>query len=369
MSPWLFAIIAGLIVALVQYGLRDWRLGGGILAAALRFGAIVLLVALILDAAAAPSKAVATWAALDASASMARGDSTLWRAARDTVARLRAESVFVFGDSARRGDTITTPRDVSTFLRPAVERALGAGHPLVVVTDGELDDADAARALPGGSRVVVIPHHAQRDLAVSTIDIPRAVVSGDSVEAHVAVAAGGAGARAGTLALTLDGKAIATSPVDSLGPFAERTLAIKVKLDAAAGSSILRAIASSPGDAEHRNDTLAVAIDISRAATAVFVSTSPDFDARYSLAVLRGSLGIPTRGFFRVAPGEWRVEGALTPVSEADVRQALRDAPVAIIHGDTAAFGPPRAATLGPLALIVTAGTEGEWYPSSAPAS
>ncbi len=139
MSPWLFAIIAGLIVALVQYGLRDWRLGGGIIAAFLRFLAITIIVALILDAAAAPAKVVGTWAALDASASMARGDTSLWRAARDTIARLRAESVFVFGDSARRGDTITAPRDVATLLRPAVERALGAGHPLVVVTDGELE--------------------------------------------------------------------------------------------------------------------------------------------------------------------------------------------------------------------------------------
>src|SRR6185312_7373030 len=87
------------------------------------------------------------------------------------------------------------------------------------------------------------------------------------------------------------------------------------------------------------------------------------------LAVLRGALSIPTRGFLRVAPGEWRSEGALTHVAEADVRQALRDAPVAIIHGDTAAFGPPRSVTLGPLALIVTSGTDGEWYPSAAPPS
>ncbi len=223
--------------------------------------------------------------------------------------------------------------------------------------------------MPGGSRLIVIPHRPQRDLAVSTIDVPRAVVSGDSVEARVAVAAGGTGVRTGALALTLDGKQIATAKIDSLGPFGERTLSLKTKLDASAGSTILRAIVSSPDDAEHRNDTLAVAIDVSREATAVFVSTSPDFDARYALAVLRGALGIPTRGFFRVAPGEWRVEGALTPIPEADVRQALRDAPVAIIHGDTAAFGAPRAATLGPLALIVTAGTEGEWYASAAPAS
>jgi len=59
----------------------------------------------------------------------------------------------------------------------------------------------------------------------------------------------------------------------------------------------------------------------------------------------------------------------LTPVSESDVRQAVREAPVAIIHGDTAAFGPPRSITLGPLALIVTSSTEGEWYPAAAPSS
>jgi hypothetical protein len=70
-----------------------------------------------------------------------------------------------------------------------------------------------------------------------------------------------------------------------------------------------------------------------------------------------------------VAPGEWRSDGSLTPASEADVRQALHDAPVAIIHGDTGIFGPPRVAAAGPLALVVTTGTEGEWYPSAAPSS
>ncbi len=158
-------------------------------------------------------------------------------------------------------------------------------------------------------------------------------------------------------------------PVESLPPFGERTVSLKTRFDGQPGSTVLRAVVSSADDAERRNDTLATTVDLSRAASAVFVSTSPDFDARYALAVLRGALAIPTRGFFRVAPGEWRVEGALTPVPESDVRQALRDAPVAIIHGDTAAFGAPRTVTLGPLALIVTSGTEGEWYPTAAPTS
>ena len=370
MSPWLLAIAAGVVVAVVQYGVRGFARGwASVLAAILRIAAVTLIMALLLDAPAARAKAIAPWAALDVSLSMARGDSALWRAARDTIHAVHAETVFVFGDSVRRADTTSAPRDLSTMLRPAVERALGAGHPLVVVTDGELDDPDAARGLPAGSRVVVLRHAAHRDLAVESVDVPRAIVSGDTVEAHIGLIAGNAGSAAGTLALSLDGRPVATVPVDALPAFGERTVVIKARLQGAAGPAVLRAVASAPGDAEPRNDTLSVAIDLSRAASAVFVSTSPDFDARYALSVLHGALGIPTRGFFRVAPGAWRIEGALTPVSETDVRQALRDAPVAIIQGDTAAFGPPRAATLGPLALIVTSGTEGEWYASTAPAS
>ena len=370
MSPWLIALVAGIVVALIQYGWRDLRSGWGVLpVAALRTGAVALIVALLLDAPIARPTPISAWAALDASRSMVRGDSTLWRAARDSARAVRAESTLVFGDSARRGDTVSTPRDETSELRPAVERALGAGHPLTVLTDGEIDDPEAARTLPAGSRVVVLPRAKRHDLAIASIDVPRAVISGDTVEMRVGLAAGNAGARAGALALSLDGRPVATAAVDSLGPFGERTVDVKARLDGPAGPAALRAVVSTPDDAEPRNDTLVASIDLSRAASAVFVSTSPDFDARYALAVLRGALAIPTRGYFRVAPGEWRVDGPLTPVSEETVRAALHDAPVAIIHGDTAAFGAPRSATLGPLALIVTGATNGEWYPSDAPAS
>lgn len=370
MSPWLIAIIAGVLVAAMQYGARNLRTGWSALPPAiLRAGAMTLLVALLLDAPASPAKPVRGWAAIDASASMRRGDSALWRAARDTVRRIAAESVFAFGDSARPGDTMSVPRDLASRLRPMVERALGSGRPLTVVTDGELDDPDAVRSLPAGSRVVVLMHPTARDLAISSIDVPRAIVSGDTVEAKINVVAGSGGGRAGTITVSLDGRTLATASVDSVPPFSERPVVIRARVEGAPGPAVFRAVVTSPQDAEPENDSLAVAIDLSRAASAVFVSTSPDFDARYALAVLRGALAIPTRGFFRVAPGEWRVEGALTPIPEAEVRQAVREAPVAILHGDTAAFGPPRTMALGPLALIVATQAEGEWYPSSAPAS
>ena len=371
MSPWLLAILAGLIVALIQYGLRELRNVSSVITAALRAGAVALVVALLLDAPAGFAKAVPAWAALDASLSMTRGDSTLWRVARDSVRRAGADSTFLFGDSVRRADTTGTPRDQASLLRPVVERALGAGHPLVVVTDGEIDDPDAAQVLPPGSRLIVLPHQPRRDVAVASIEAPRAVVSGDTAEIRVGIAAGALGSRPGSLALSLEGATIAQQSFDSLPAFGERVLSMKVKLEGngGGGPEVLRAVSTAPEDAEHRNDTLAVAVDISRAASAVFASTSPDFDARYALAVLRGSLGIPTRAYWRVAPGEWRNEASLSPVAESEVRQALHDAPVAVLHGDTSAFGDPRRATSGPLALIVTSSTDGEWYPASAPAS
>ncbi len=375
MSPWILAALAGLVFAFLQYVGRDLRLGArAILPAALRAVAITLLAALLLDAPAGRRKPLATWVALDASASWRRGgDTSAWRRAWREVRAARPESLFLFGDSLRalRGtDSLTTPGDLASTARPAVERALGRGHPLVVVTDGELADPEALNELPAGSRVIVEPHRSASDLAVSSLELPRAVVSGDTVELRVGLVAGGSGASAATLAITVGDASVLSVPVDALAPYAERALTVRARMEGREGPTIVRAIVRSPGDTEAHNDTLAMAVDLSRAASAVFVSTSPDFDARYALSVLRGALAVPTRGYFRVAPGAWRVDGSLAAVSEADVRTAFRDAPVAILHGDTSAFGAPRSATSGPLALVVpAAASDGEWYAADAPPS
>jgi hypothetical protein len=126
---------------------------------------------------------------------------------------------------------------------------------------------------------------------------------------------------------------------------------------------------TSAGDAIARNDTLTASLEIARGASAVFVSTAPDVDAREALAVLRGTLAVPTRGYLRVAPGQWRVEGSLASVTEAEVRRTLSEAPLAFLHGDTAIFGAPRALTHGALALMAPSGRSEEYYAMSAPPS
>ena len=59
----------------------------------------------------------------------------------------------------------------------------------------------------------------------------------------------------------------------------------------------MRAATRSDGDAEPANDTLRAALELSAGASAVFVSSAPDEDARFGVALLRGALSLPTRGF------------------------------------------------------------------------
>lgn len=374
---WLISIVAGLAGALLQYGWtgrrRGWirRVAAAPMPAALRALALALIVALLLDAPAGRSRVPAPWVALDASRSMARGgDSTAWRAALDSARALDADSLYAFGDSLRPAGRAPRPDDRQSNVDPVVQRALADGRPVVVITDGEVDGAGELRQLPAGSRVVVVPRARDADAAAEGLDVPRAVVSGDSVQIRLTVRAGSAGARAGAARFFLGDRLLGRAPFDTLAPYAEQDVILRAVIAGPEGPAVVRAVIASPGDVEPRNDTLGVGIDLSRQPGAVFVSTSPDFDARYALAVLRGALALPTRAFYHLSPGNWRVDGTYAPATEAEVRDAFRDAPVAILQGDTAAFGPPRQATRAPLALIVPSTGDGsEWYASTAPVS
>ena len=375
MSPWLVAAGAGLGFALLQYGWRRSHRGPlGLAAGLLRLVAVALIVALLLDAPTGAPRPVKNWVALDVSESMRRGGDVLWRQALDSARAAGGDSTLLFGDSARvasgSGSGSGRGSDRRSELRPVADRALAAGHPVVVVTDGELADADAAAGLPAGSRLIVVPREAQSDAAVVALEIPRAVVAGDTVSARITISGGAAGSAAGTATLRLDDRDVVRMPFDALPAFGTRSLEARMRIDGAPGPAVMRVVLSVPGDRIARNDTFSVALDRSRSASAVFVSTAPDFDSRAAIGLLRGALAMPARGFLRVAPGVWRVDGTLSPVAESEVREAFRDAPIAIIHGDTAAFGPPRSATAAPYALIVpVTDTSGEWYVTATPPS
>jgi hypothetical protein len=371
MALWLFAALAGLAAAGLQYGVRavQPRL---LPLALLRALVVALVVAMLLGAPGGRSSPLAPEIALDASESWTRGGAACdrWRTALDSAARAGNGTRLRFGDSVRVDDARGAPTDRASRLRAVADRASGTGHPVIVVTDGELDDADVLASLPRGSRAIVLPCGAGPDLALSALDAPRTLLAGDTTTVRLTLTAGAAGAPAGVLELRLDDQLLASQPVAALGAFGEQTLALRGIGEGADRGAVLRAQFRGTGDAEPRNDTLAIGVDVSRAAAAVFVSSAPDFDAREAVAALRGVTSLPTRAYYRVAPGAWRTDVTLTRVPEEDVRAAVRDAPIVILHGDTALFGAPRSATRGALLLFAPpAGDEGEWLAAAAPAS
>src|SRR5438094_3172036 len=131
MTAWLIAATLGIAAALLQYArLRApsalWRAGLG----ALRALALALTIALLLDAPLGRPRAALPWVFVDASMSMGREHAPLWSAAWDSARAIRSESVWVFGDSVRRGDRNVSPTDAASRLRPVVERTMVAGRPV-----------------------------------------------------------------------------------------------------------------------------------------------------------------------------------------------------------------------------------------------
>ena len=370
MLIWIAALAAGAAAVVLVYGLKP---GGGLtlFSAALRLAAVTGLVALILNAALGAARPAPAMVALDVSSSWMRdGDSSRFR---DALRRARSDAdgpLLLFGDSTRDDTGDVAPTDDASRVKPAVDRAMAEGRPLRIYTDGELEDPEALAPLVGGSGVVVVRAEDGADVAIAEVRVARATVGGDTLDVDVALTASGRGGPSSKLTLTLGDRVVATVNVDSVGPHGERVVRARLPVPNVTGSIVIAAAIAAPGDRTPANDSLAVAVDVMPGAGAVIISTAPDYDVRDLAAVLRGTVLLPTRGFYRVAPGRWREEGSLSMTSEEEVQRAAREAPLLVLHGDTAIFGEPRAMARGSVLLVPPPNTPGEeWYATGAPSS
>lgn len=369
MIAWAIALLAGIFAAAVQYGRRG-LLPRTLPLAALRATGVAFVVALVSSAPAGRASSSAPDVALDASESWTRASGeTAWKVALDSAAHAGG-TVRRFGDSLRAVNETAAPGDHMSHVRDVVDAASGSGRSVVIVTDGELDDPELLAGLPRGSRTIVIPRTEAPDAAVAMLESPHALLAGDTVTARVTIVSGAAGSGAGVVELRMDAALLDTVVLSPLDAYTERALDLRGVAKGAERNALLRAIVRVPGDREPRNDTLTIGVDVTRAPAAVFVSTAPDFDARDAVGALRGVTSLPTRAYYRVAPGAWRSDAGLARVEEKVVRETLRDAPLAVIHGDTSVFGPPRTATRGALLLFAPPlADEGEWFAAATPAS
>lgn len=351
MLAWLIAVAVGIALAAVTYG---GRLRSPV--AALRFHAATLLTALVLDAPLAPARSLAPWVALDASQSW--GDATRWQSAvrlADSVREAGADSLLLIGEALRAGAAPATPADTASQIAALVDAARAAGRPVVVVTDGRLSDGDRVNDLPRGSRVLVPDAPVRSDLAVAAFEAPRGAAIGDTINLRIRLRAGNAPTAARRLNVTLGGRIVASQAIEPAEAESEAEVTLQIAVPAVEGEQSLVA-ALDAGDALVANDSASAALTVNGTATIALVSTAPDQDARYGLAVLRATQRAAVRAYFRVAPGQWREGDALRAVPEAAVRRAVEQASLVVLHGDTAYFGAPRSRTRGALVLMVPPG-------------
>src|SRR5918993_3559958 len=120
---------------------------------------------------------------LDASLSLGAAGGH-WREARDSA--LSWGEVRTFGDERARPDT--APDRGRSLLAPALLAASASDRPVIVVSDGEVEDArDIPPDILAGVAVRLFPRDTVRDLAVTRVSGPRRLSEGDSIALDVLV--------------------------------------------------------------------------------------------------------------------------------------------------------------------------------------
>ena len=340
---------------------------------------------------------------LDASASMSLPARLDGPSRADSAARLAdrepAELRLAFGDSARSAtaDSIRSPADLASRLVPALEAARAAGaDSAIVLSDGELDDRQAARAairrlgLP--VREIRVAEPTGR-LAIRQVDAPKAVETGDTVRLVVEVAAVGGALRSDSASLSLDAPDGTRTIVRFAPPSPGRTR--RVEVSAVAGGASGEAWRAYDVRLQSDADPLAPRLGqrvwievVATAAGAVVVAVDPDWEPHYLLPVLSRSTEGGARAWLRVGADRWIRSGSdrLVSGTAARVRSDAERARLLVVQG-TPGEGPawlqrlaarhPRVLWLargpGPVpgsSLRVGAPRPGEWYPGGpAPSS
>jgi hypothetical protein len=304
---------------------------------------------------------------LDASLSMAAAGGH-WAEARDSAARWG--DVRRFGDE--RGPEDTLPSRGRSLLTPALTAASATDRRVVVVTDGEIEDAgDLPPDLLPRATVRLFSRTPRPDLALVDLTGPGRVTAGDSIPLEVEVEArGGASADSVTVEATLAGKRLASRKLRLKGGSARGRLDLSANA-VGPGEHVLHVGLVGANDAEPRTDTRLHIVTVAPTPGVVLLAAPADWDSRFLYRALRDVAQLPVRGFVRIDPDRWRSMADLSVVPNETVRQAARRADLLIQMGRTGTLtegATARAVWLWPAGSDSSA-IAGDWYLTPSPAS
>jgi hypothetical protein len=312
---------------------------------------------------------------LDASLSMTGAP---WRAALDTAgayARRRAV-VWRFGTAVSAFDT-APPTAGASHLAAALEAAAGRAGEVIVVTDGQVDDAAAIPAdLLRRPRIIVQPRAPFFDAYVASVEGTRHLTRSDTVRLKVSYGSAGTretrnGKREGTLTVSVGDHRLMSQRVSLPDSGTLSTdLTFPVSRIPSPGWSVLEVSLDGVHDAEPRDDKREFAVDVSLEPAAVIFASPPDWEARFLARTLSDVARVPVRVFVETEPGRWRDGATLAPVATTALTSAAANARLVIATGDPERARAFTTGSRNALLLWPTNGQPGDWYverPTSSP--
>ncbi len=286
-----------------------------------------------------------------------------WREA-DSAAR-RLGEVRVFGDERPGADT--APDRGRSLLGPALAAAAASARPVIVVTDGEIEDV---RAIPPDlldrTGVRLFPRRPVPDVAITRVSGPARLTSGDSVRLEVELGAFG-GARPESLAVEVVSRdrRLARRVARLEGDAARARLSFG-STGLGPGDHVLRVRLADHADAEPRTDERLHLVTVVPTPAVVLLAAPADWDSRFLYRTLKDVARLPVRGYARLERDRWRALHDLSRVTEDQVRQAARRADVLILKGDVGSLGEAARARgiwrwpSGPIGDATP--VQGDWY-------
>jgi hypothetical protein len=254
-----------------------------------------------------------------------------WAEARDSAGHWG--EIRSFGDERLREDT--TPTRGRSLLAPALIGAAASGRPVIVVTDGEIEDA---REIPpdilARSGVRLFPRNRHSDLAITRVTGPIRISAGDSIPLDVLVQAFGQGLPdTVTVRVTAGSTSLARRRVRLTGEPGGRIRITVPSTRLAAGDHLLQVALGSSGDPERRTDSRLHLVTVTPTPGVVFLAGPADWDSRFLYRTLKDVSQLPVQGFIRLNASRWQSMADLRPVSTEAVRRAARRADLLVLKG------------------------------------
>jgi hypothetical protein len=306
---------------------------------------------------------------LDASLSLGAAGGR-WTEARDSA--MRWGEVRSFGDERLTADS--TPTRGRSLLAPALLAASASERPIVVVSDGEIEDR---REIPADilarTGVRLFPRDPRPDLAISRVSGPSRVSAGDSIPLEVLVQAVGRTSRDSISIEVHAGTArLAIRIVRIKGEAGGKARIVIPSAGLVAGDHVLRVTLRRSEDGEPRTDTRLHLVTVAPTPGVLFLAGPADWDSRFLYRTLREVAQLPVRGYARLEGGRWRSMADLRPVPADQVRRAARRADLLVLKGrvaDLADGSLARGIWSWPSGENGEAQAPGDWYLSAADAS